>query len=251
MSKNTVWVFGDSFSEDVENVPKDISHGQAQKRWEYVNKILNGVPFKVFPRIISDKIGYEYKNYAANGGIYFEHLAGGNSNDQMFYNITEQSSRFRKGDIVFVGFTSPNRYQVCRSDGGIMSVLPNQDMGINTSRYLENYVERDHPYYIYEMLQKFKILETLSYVVGFKIYYWDWGNRFDRVPDLNPTNWISYETFSEFKFFEEIFRENGLTKSTIADESNGLVDDGHWGKNANDLLADIFYPTVKKFVDSI
>ena len=48
-------------------------------------------------------------------------------------------------------------------------------------------------------MQKFKILETLADVVGFKIYYWNWTHNFERlVPNLDPTHWIVHQLYNRY-----------------------------------------------------
>lgn len=239
--KNTVWAFGDSFSEEVTSLPVE------NERLRYVREYLNGVPYKTWIGIVADKLNYNYRNHAASGGKYFDHLRGGNSNDQMFYNVTEYSNEFKRGDIVVIGFTNTGRYQVVKPDGGIMSVLPNQDLGPHTERYLKNYIDRnDNPYYVHEMMQKFKILETLSNVVGFKIYYWNWTHHFETmVPDLNPKNWIIHEMYDKWIQLRDIVINQGSKFLSIEDETNGDCKDGHWGKVVNDTLGNVFYEHIK------
>ena len=54
----TLWVFGDSFSEDVNN---DISvhNGEVDK---YIKKYLNGIPYEIWSGILAKKLGFKYKN---------------------------------------------------------------------------------------------------------------------------------------------------------------------------------------------
>ena len=244
MSKPTVWVFGDSFSEEVTCLPKDTA------RWDYVNKVLNGIPYKTWMKLISEKLNYNYENYAAFGGYQFDVLGNGNSNDQMFYNITESSTLFKKGDIVFVGFTQIGRYQIYKHDINQPSnVLPDQDLGPNTEFYIKHYVDRNCQYYANEIMQKFKILETLSELVGFKIFYWDWSDSiYENEPNINPKNWLIYELFGEWLSISEIFRRINKDIKDITTESGGLVRDSHWGKWNNEILGDLFYEHIKNVI---
>lgn len=241
MTNRTLWVFGDSFSEEVTHLPS------SNERLRYVREHLNGVPYKTWMGIVADKLNFNYRNHAASSGKQFKHLGSGNSNDHMFYNVTEYSNEFNQGDIVIIGFTNTGRYQVTQPYNGVISVLPNEDFGPNTERYLKNFIERDeHPYYVHEMMQKFKILETLSDIVGFKIYYWDWTHRFQTlVPDLNPKNWIVYEMYNKWIELIDIAKEHGVPFVSIRQETDGKYNDGHWGKVVNDFLGNLFYEHIK------
>ena len=244
-SKSTVWVFGDSFSEDAANLP-DWSRCERKR---YINEQLGGVPYKLWARIVAENIGFNYINKAASGGDFFEHLGGGNSNDQMFYNVTQYSNQFKKGDIVFIGFTSTNRFQVVKSNGGIETCLPNHDFGNDTDRHVKTLVDREHPYYVHEILQKFKLLETLSKVVGFTIYYWDWTNTFvEKVPTLKPNNWIIYQILGKFERTNTIIKNNGGIHHSIFDETNGEYQDGHWGIDSNNIFGTVISNHLKKIL---
>jgi len=252
--KNTLWSFGDSFSEEVINVPGE------NLRHKYVREYLNGVPYKTWPKIVAEKLDYNYENHAGINGAKFKYLGCGNSNDSMFFNVNEQSANFKKGDIVIIGFTNTGRYQVPANKGsGVWTILPNQEFGLNTRRYLENFIERnENNYYVHEMMQKFKILETLSKVIGFTIYYWDWTQIFETTPDINLDNWILQQinldnNINNFYMLLkdcEYYKLNRFDKVIkINDETDDKIYDSHWGKVTNDALGDIFYEHIKKRIN--
>jgi len=239
--KNTLWSFGDSFSEEVINLPEH------NERLRYVREYLNGIPYKTWPGIVADKLNYNYRNHAATGGKKFKYLGQGNSNDSTFFNVTEYSSEFKRGDIIVVGFTTVGRYQIGTSSGDVWTILPNQYFDINTDRYLQHYMDRiDNDYYLHEMLQKFKILETLSKVVGFTIYYWNWTGDFHiSETDMVKDNWIVNQIFGKDVGFNYILHENDSKLQSIREETNGDCNDGHWGKHVNDILGNVFYDHIK------
>ena len=235
-NKKTIWVFGDSFSEDVTSFPAFVEN----ERVRYIKERLNGIPYKIWARIVAENLGFNYINKAASCGKFFKHLCGGNSNDQMFYNVTEYSNQFKKGDVVFIGFTSTNRFQVVKPCGGIESCLPNHDFGEDTPRHMKTLVDREHPYYVHEILQKFKLLETLSNIVGFKIYYWDWTDTFyQKVPTLNTENWILHQIYGKWPRTHDVIRDSGGKYSSIIDETDGKYHDGHWGIDYNNVFGQI------------
>lgn len=246
MNKPTVWAFGDSFSEEVTSIPKE------NARWDYVNEFLNGVPYKTWIQLLSEKLKYNYKNRAANGGHFFEKLGGGNSNDHMFLNVCESSSDFKKGDLVFIGFTHPGRFQTyIEETKSIRSVHINQEYGNldDVEFYNKIYHIRTSPYYVNEILQRFKLLETLSNVVGFKIFYWDWTDMFlELEPELDKSNWIFPRMDGKYSTFNKFFKENLVGENTIYLETDKKIIDHHWGKKTNELLSDEFYNQIKQSI---
>ena len=244
MNKSTVWAFGDSFSEEVINLPN------SSERVQYIKKYLNGVPYKTWIKIVAEKIGFEYRNYAATNGINFEMLGCGNSNDQIFYNVTELSNQFKKGDLVFIGFTDICRYEIFDyNNNAPSSVLLGHTFGDKTKFYHTHFVDRNHKYYVHEILQRFKILETLSEIIGFKIFYWDWSNSLiETEPNVNPKNWIVYELFNKWVTFSDIFNIMGKENCDIKCETGGEINDNHWGKHNNNILGDLFYNHIKSIL---
>lgn len=248
MSKNKVWVFGDSFSEDVETLP--IGNG----RVEYVNNYLNGVPYKIWQKQVAETLGYAYENRAALGGKKFKHLGSGNSNDQMYLNICEYASEFKKDDIVLVGFTDIHRVQVPREDGEVISLTPHivnkTDLphlnDFDLQRYTANMVDRSNPYYVYELLQRFKLVEALADEVGFDLYYWYWGEplTYD-TKDVDTSRWLNYQVFDSWKQIGTYCAENNLNMMPITKETNSTIIDDHWGKIGNEVVFNIFYPYIK------
>ena len=240
---NTLWSFGDSFSEEVDNLPSN------SERIAYIKEYLNGETYKTWPGVVADKLNYNYRNHAATSGNDFKYLGRGNSNDSMFFNVAEYSSEFKQGDIVIIGFTNPGRYQVPTNNGfnGVWTILPNQDYGPDTERYLQWCVDRDNSdYYVYEIMQRFKLLESLAKAVGFTIYYWNWTGQFEETPDINLDKWILYQVTKNKLGMGHLLETIGVTDNrTIKGETNGKLTDQHWGKITNDTLGNIFYKYIK------
>ncbi len=121
----TLWVFGDSFSEDVKNnyAERDCTRG------DYIKKYLNGIPYEVWGDILAKKLGFKYKNYAVDGLSFDFHSTkwhNHNTNDYMINNVSYLSSKFKKDDIIFLGFTGLARIS-WPTDDGIECQLPNSD----------------------------------------------------------------------------------------------------------------------------
>jgi hypothetical protein len=248
MDKNTVWVFGDSFSEDVESLP------DGNGRVDYVNNYLNGVPYKIWQKKVAEALGYDYQNRAALSGKKFNYLGSGNSNDQMYLNICEYASQIKKGDIVLVGFTDIHRVQVPREDGEIISLTPHivnkTDLphlsDFDLKRYTANIIDRGNPYYVYELLQRFKLVETLADKVGFSLYYWYWGSPLTHnAKQVDTSRWLNYQVLGSWKDIGTYCAENNTELHSIEVETNGNIVDGHWGVRGNKTVFNIFYPYIK------
>jgi hypothetical protein len=252
---NKVWVFGDSFSENVSSIPKDSS------RRIYSKKYLNKDYYKIWPDYICDELDYEIKNFAAIDcrvkKFDDDNIISGNSNDDMFLQFSDKVHEIQKGDIVFLGFTEIARFKMPsikykdRVQGILPSMVTNdirEEMGDLIDALLINRLERQDWYFHYFMtlLKSFK---ELSIVKGFKLYAWSWVHDFNLYLHDNNRN-LDFDTWFMFRdyFFEKLepsghhlnqhFRSNGI-KSTIYEETNGDVDDYHWTEDANKMFGEM------------
>lgn len=240
-NKPTVWVFGDSFSEDVLDLPKE------DQRVKYVNEFLDGIPYKIWQEQVTDGLGYNYKNYSANNSKFHEVLGKGNSNDHMFLTVSEYSQKFKKDDIVIIGFTNTGRFQGVYPESTAQSVLISSDVyGDKTDMYHRMYMDRQDPYYAIEMFQKFKILETLSNLVGFTLYYWDWDSAiFTRYNDIDRSRFLDYQICNTLIPLNEFLSLYSYQYVNIINETNGVCDDSHFGTITNNNLFEIYFPYIQ------
>ena len=234
----TVWVFGDSFSEDVVDLPNETL------RVKYVNEYLNGIPYKIWQEQVADKLGYNYRNYAAIASKFRDDFGDGNSNDHMYLTVCEYCNQFKRDDIIIIGYTNIGRFQVMNENKWPISYLLSMDLGEKTDYLSKMYVDRHHPYYAAEIHHRFKILEVLSEIIGFTIYYWDWSDTvLSKKNNIDHSNSLIYQITNDIVPIKDILpnKEIGLG---IQKETNGEIEDNHWGKNANNVLYNLFYPHI-------
>lgn len=251
----TLWVFGDSFSEDVNN---DISvhNGEVDK---YIKKYLNGIPYEIWSEILAKKLGFKYKNYAVVNGLSFDfHLTNTkwynyNSNDYMINNVSYLSSKFKKDDIIFLGFTDMAR--MCwPTDEGMECHLPNSDRSSlikNENKVIELLMAQKTKYdfYALKMINELKTLETLSKLVGFKLFYWDWTSALECIMfkhNLLDEKWIIPIVYSNDSSWSENMDTKNLkwdvlNQWSMFEETNGDIKDWHVGKEGNEIHANHLY----------
>jgi len=248
----TLWVFGDSFSEDVKNnyAERDCARG------DYIKKYLNGIPYEVWGDILAKKLGFKYKNYAVDGLSFDFHSTkwhNHNTNDYMINNVSYLSSKFKKDDIIFLGFTGLARIS-WPTDDGIECQLPNSDRSSlikNENKVIELLMvqKTKYDFYALKMINELKTLETLSKVVGFKLFYWDWTSTLERVMEkhnLLDEKWIIPIVYSkDSSWIEKMDSKNPkwdvMNQWSIDEETNGDIQDGHPCKMGNEIHANNLY----------
>jgi len=249
---NTLHIFGDSFSEDLDTLAV---HAPDTSRMQYSNAYFDS-PYPVWSKTLAESLNMVHKNYASTSGKNFEHLGQGNSNHSILYNLNEYVHTFKKDDIVIIGFTSTLRFPWPLDDGDIYASLPNSpnDFSKEESNVLEFItVKRDHDFYKEELLQKMKVFEVLSDVVGFHLYYWSYCpeiTNWKREDKLKDKRWIFLQICPEYgEKYHGILDENG--GYTINTETNNKFQDAHMGKTGNDVHAKLFSQYLKKELNII
>jgi hypothetical protein len=246
--KNTLWIFGDSFSWDYKirkenNDPQLRYPGSNDQGWDYIQEHLNGKIFDSWGEQLSRNIGYNYINHASYQTKYkIENLWDGNCNDTVNLNLlNEFSSDFKKGDVVIVGLTDPTRSIWMDGDTAI-SLNAGQIETENFKDSINDYlIQLDNPYWLYNFLQKLKCFETLSEIVGFDLWYWDWGGQWDELilkKELPNDRWIFHHAHPNYKNYGNMIWED-YKAGPICWETNYENPDSHMGKVGHKIHADI------------
>jgi hypothetical protein len=189
----TVWVFGDSFSVDFEN--NRIGNFELYKD-------LKGYYPKSWGKLISEELGYEYKNFAQ----------GGWDNYSILQSFCENITEIKPNDLVFVGWAPEIRIRLMSENGQWMCFtghLNDQDWEgiksydvsklISNRIHLSNFSPKEgvlEEILSWENMIRFTMKEM-------KLHIWKWYNMYDR----------GYQTIQE--------------------ESNGYIGDTHWSENGH------------------
>lgn len=258
-----LWTFGDSFTAGI--LP-DIDHFPPYKAYlKYL-----GISKKDFPR----EWGYQLANKLEMD--YETHSCGGSSNQEIFFNISKNSNRFKKGDIVIINWTYLNRFMwglpvddydfeslglphgkfkrasVASSNDETLLKYASADVyeKLGWNRSLECWIDEIHNFE--------NIIDTLANSVGFKVFYWAAEHHIHtkKLEKLNNKKYIcndiirsgidymksldySVESIPNELFFNSL-HAYGCT--SIYDETNGEIDDVfHRGIIGNEVQAELFY----------
>ena len=189
----TVWVFGDSFSQDFEK--NDIESFKQYRNFKGYNP-------KSWGKLISEELGYEYKNFAQ----------GGWDNYSILQSFCENITEIKPNDLVFVGWAPEIRIRLMSENGQWMCFtghLNDQDWEgiksydvsklISNRIHLSNYSPKEgvlKELLSWENMIRFTMREM-------KLHIWRWNNIIDR----------EYQTIQE--------------------ESDGNIEDTHWSENGH------------------
>lgn len=245
---NTVWVFGDSFSWDHKlrfAISKDfiLKHLKESHTDRYIIEHLNGVPFDSWGEIVANNLKMNYENHAAyeNDEPINDWLATSNSNNAMINLVSEYSKKFKKDDHVFLGFTDICRFEMPNNMGYGNPISPHRGMTSERTELQTQLLfirDDNQKYYFLEMMQKLKVLETLSEVVGFNLWYWAWNDSTNPIKHLDENDtiskhWILHQAFPSYTSYHKLIESLG--GGNIDWETNGIYPDGHIGKIGNKL----------------
>ena len=207
-----IWIFGDSFS-----VPFE-THINNKCDWaiEYSN-YKKKIP-KTFGSMLSELLKTDVTNLAIPGC----------DNYTMFHSYIKNIENIKKDDIVIMGWSEVSRFRLANKLNTWTSIVSNFDYNltdmenISNQTILEVCANRLSDIYIDELKDFIKIMK---YSLPNNVIY-NWS------PFLNIRKSVSD-------------LENIIAPSGINIETNGLIDDYHYGETAHLNLAMYFYKKIK------
>ena len=214
--------------------------------------------------LLSDKLGMKIKNQAM----------AGMSNTEIFQTFCRHSNEFERGDMVIINWTYTQRfrwayyyggpqklYQWKRlsansEDGSIISESTRQDIAVNKT--LLPYIE--------EVYEQEKLIKEFSKSKGFRLFFWSADiDVINNLPSekLNNEYYLLHQEIEQLplkiqpgvnnhsfvrmgmkRTIFDVFFNHGAT--TICDETNGVVGDGHLGENGHLVQYELFYKYITK-----
>lgn len=235
---NTLWIFGDSFSVEVND---NNLHENHKKFMEL--KGVSTIPS--WSSLLSDKLKLNKNNLSK----------GGDSNYQMFQNFCDVCHLIQPNDVVIIGWGLISKFRISHNNQ-FVNLDPHglKDIGMVTKKTLDEILKnrlknerknnrRDRwaeEVYLWE-----NVIHELSKNKNFEVFFWsteeprliycesdDFKSKKNYLCSDNKDTMISY------------LKESGCT--TMSDETNGEVNDTHFGIEGNIKIAEIFYSDIIK-----
>jgi len=227
-----LWIFGDSFSSNITN------NGNISKLLE-----LKGLTqMKSWGEILSEKLNYNFKNLA-KGGI---------SNYSIFQDFCDNCNLIEVDDIVIIGWGLLDKFRISVNNK-FVDIHP---YGFNeyknfTKESIANFIKNrtecfDNQYKWADEIYSWENgITSLAKNKGFKIFFWS-----------TEDNRIIYNKTDLFKLNRNyilpeckntlISYLNYLGCTSIADESDNIIEDSHFGIEGHKKQAEIFYNEILK-----
>jgi hypothetical protein len=193
---NTLWTFGDSFTEG-------FGHW-AKKYIEW-----KGYKPPNFSDILSKDLSFIKKNMGE----------GGSDNYTIFENICKNIWEIKENDFVIIGWSTPVRFRLTTKNDTWVSIRPGDDTNLS----------------LFDHLSKQSIDEILLNRSSYKFAHEvdSWIRLINRaLPKTDIIHWTP--------FGGAITKCEYIRLLTVSEESEGVVDDGHYGEVGHSELAEIF-----------
>ena len=227
-----VFVIGDSFSENLFKKDYLKLYGPEAKDseiYKYINTLkVNNIESPLWFTDWLEMWGYEVHNFATAGC----------SNEDIIYQFAN-IDEFKEGDKLIVNLTHISRYSWYKENGDVRFVHANGG-GVDNTRdvsiHQEQVIYRDISYN--EGYLKEKFLPFIDYLMGLHKNYKPilWTPFFDLKGKLKNANFHWVSGLQELPNFNI---------NTINKESNGIINDGHFGRYGNYMMANIFDEIIK------
>lgn len=198
--KKTLWLFGDSFTQSFINNTNEWATQYVEWK-EYAPK--------VYGEIISDKMGMELVNLGR----------GGSDNYSIFQSICDSSNLINSNDVIIIGWSSCTRFRLVNKWDDWKSIIPMFDRNMSNLEDVSN-----------TTLEEVLINRT-KVKYAHEVHSW--------IKLLNLT--FSNNLIIHWSPLDRIVSKNYIGNLTnITKETNGLINDGHYGEVGHLQLATIF-----------
>lgn len=208
---DTLWVFGDSFS-DFYKVP---SKSSTDFRYRYL--MWKNKPVKVYGEIISENLNLNLINKSS----------GGVSNSHIFEEFCKVSNKIGENDIVIFGWTEQSRFRLANRHDTWSNLAPSDlgkkviDIsGVSKNTISEIMVNRSNIPYSIELRNWIKLINI--FLNGRMVFHWTWSD------EIVGSIWKvgRYET--------------------IGKETNGEVVDSHWSEKGQMEFGNLLISKIKE-----
>lgn len=173
--------------------------------------------------LLAKKMGLELVNLAE----------WGSDNYTIFERFCEVSDKITPNDVVIIGWSQTLRYRLyCESLNSLSSlnvwdINRNENFSdISKQTINEILINRDNPLWVNEVHNWIKLIKQLSNLNGFKLY-----------------NWSFFSDFPEMYIIDDVL---DFGAKYISHETNGYVDDQHFGELGHQMQAQYFENIINK-----
>jgi hypothetical protein len=220
MDNKNLWVFGDSFS---------VPFKKIENEHPYVP--YKGYCPKIYSNIISEELNLNLMDMSM----------GGCSNQSILHTYIKTIDKIKSDDIVIIGWTQPIRFRIAskRNDfyDVIIAVAPymNEFIDMSIDSLNDFTINRSaHSIYWDELIDYVNVINKSSQ--SKHIFHWTW---------VEPTKEIDTNVY-ESKFYDLLLPFKKY--KTVRDETNGDVDDFHYGEVGHLDLANDLLDKIKKML---
>lgn len=217
MKKRNLYIYGCSYSAEF------INAGINDAYYEY-----KGYHPKSWSELLSKKLDLNLINRA------FSALG----NDYIFDTFCSDSAYLTKNDIVIVGWSYMNRFRLANNiDLTNWELLSSgcESTVISKSSIDQLSVNRTHPLYETELLNRESFMKSYAKCKEFNIFFWNAGFPFKIH---NEYLIDQYKINPNESFIEVVMRHGGYNIET---ETNGNIKDNHLGEEGHKIQAELFY----------
>lgn len=207
---NKLWIFGDSYSEPFSKLPTIPNWKQSYLEWK-------GYIPKCYGEIVAE-------NYNL---IHINQAIGGTDNYTILDSIAHALDKIEKEDTIIIGWSNTIRFRVVSNQNSFNTIRPgsldyilslnkrNQYLDLSDETLTQMSVNRDNQIYINELNNYIKLLNYT----------------------FKDNKLIHWSPFAQYKQGLNTTLKSSFNYELIRDETNGIIDDGHFSSNAHIVLA--------------
>lgn len=231
VTQNKLWCFGDSFTagDGCIRSPKENPYSPITLSYrKYLNK-QDGEEILIYPDYVSNHFNLELVNTAR----------GGASNEMIFDTLYTNIKDIKKDDYIIIGISYFERFDIWMdnilspTNVGSISTTPDivfEQNGLSRRGALEIILNRNHNVFKDRLIKQIKAIKYLLNSVCDNVCIWTHDNDLIELDDENI-----FLMPAEYTKFTSFMYDN---KMALAQETNNIVPDGHFGEPGHKLWAD-------------
>lgn len=232
---NTLWTFGDSYT--AEYYPVGFSPPNFYDKYK---EFLGGWLPQVWPTQLSKLLNFNLENKGW----------GASSNYSIFYKFCLNIEHFKENDIVIFQWASPYRFLLANEEvDQLQDVVPSASYDFIDQKIVDKIlVNRASNVWLNEIIYWSLIIDEICRLKKVNLFYWSFSEEIISYLKSNYKNY-NKNKYILSKVDHRLYNtlcELSNNMASIIQETNGLLEDGHFGQYGHQTQAEYFYKFINR-----
>lgn len=229
--KNKLWTFGCSFTESLKSMyEQDLKLCQPSSFIDYYKYMGNSFP-PMWNELLAEKLNLELENKGV----------GGSSNYTILSIFIQNIKNFKENDLIIIQWTSSLRFRICDYETNkFIDLLPMNIDEPNIRKYFPYMQNREGGIWFTELIEYSQFIIEYCKSKNIKLMFWSMDDKLDSELSNDIKDYFIHSpNGNNIEIGHPIYISSKTNEWKIKQETNGKIDDEHYGKYGNHYLYEI------------